>query len=156
MHLVGKLGLLGFSTPLCNWLLDFLTERPQSATNHVVKFADDATVVGDLAYREEVEQLIQPSHAPLLINNTAVEVVSSTKFLGVHITDDLTWSVNTASLVKRAQQRLHFLMWMKRAHLPPPILSLRSTGVLLESILTKLHLCLCGAEDALLLTGGGL
>ncbi|KAI3362499.1 hypothetical protein L3Q82_012792 [Scortum barcoo] len=147
-HLVGKLGLLGFSTPLCNWLLDFLTERPQSvrvgkntssvitlstgspqgcvlspllftlmthdcvprsATNHIVKFADDTTVVGlirddnDLAYREEVEQLvrwcegnnlilnvdktkeiivdfrkIQPSHAPLLINNSAVEVVSST------------------------------------------------------------------------------
>ncbi|KAI3364741.1 hypothetical protein L3Q82_000897 [Scortum barcoo] len=53
-HLVGKLGLLGFSTPLCNWL---------SATNHIVKFADDTTVVGlirddnDLAYREELEQL---------------------------------------------------------------------------------------------------
>ncbi|KAI3359068.1 hypothetical protein L3Q82_002570 [Scortum barcoo] len=29
-HLVGKLLLLGFSTPLCNWLLDFPTERPQS------------------------------------------------------------------------------------------------------------------------------
>ena len=30
-HLVEKLGPLGFSTPLCNWLLDFLTERPHSA-----------------------------------------------------------------------------------------------------------------------------
>ncbi|KAI3358831.1 hypothetical protein L3Q82_015229 [Scortum barcoo] len=60
---------------------------------------------------------IQPSHTPLLINNTAVEVVSSTKFLGK--TDDLTWSVNSASLVKRAQQRLYFLRRMKRAHLPP-------------------------------------
>lgn len=29
-HLVDKLGSLGFSTPLCNWLLDFLTERSQS------------------------------------------------------------------------------------------------------------------------------
>ncbi|KAI3364989.1 hypothetical protein L3Q82_001152 [Scortum barcoo] len=90
---------------------------------------DDTTVVGlirdgnDLAYREEVEQLvrwkIQPSHAPLLINNSAVEVVSSTKFLGVNTTDDLTWSVNSVSLVKRAQQHLHFLRRMKRAHLAP-------------------------------------
>ncbi|KAI3353892.1 hypothetical protein L3Q82_005099 [Scortum barcoo] len=113
-HLVGKLGLLGFSTPLCNWLLDFLTERPQSVrvsknTSSVITLSTGSPqgcmtqqVVGlirddnDLAYREEVEQLvrwcegnnlilnvdktkeiivdfrkIQPSHAPLLINNSA-------------------------------------------------------------------------------------
>jgi len=29
-RLVEKLGPLGFSTPLCNWVLDFLTDRPQS------------------------------------------------------------------------------------------------------------------------------
>ena len=29
-HLIDKLGPLGFSSLLCNWLLDFLTERPQS------------------------------------------------------------------------------------------------------------------------------
>ncbi|KAI3374115.1 hypothetical protein L3Q82_005930 [Scortum barcoo] len=156
-HLVGKLGLLAFSTPLCNWLLDFLTERPQSVrvsknTSSVITLSTGSpqgcvlspllfTLMthdcvprsatnhtggphqrDDLAYREEVEQLvrwcegnnlilnvdvktkeiivdfrkIQPSHAPLLINNSAVEVVSSTRFLGVHITDDLTWSVNSA------------------------------------------------------------
>ena len=119
----------------------------------------------DLACREEVEQLVgwctdnnnqilnvdktkeiivdfrnnQPSHTPLLINNTDVEVVSSIKFLGVHITDHLPWSVNTVSLVKRAQQCLHFLHRMRRAHLPPPILTTfyRST---IESILTS---CIC-------------
>lgn len=32
----------------------------------------------------------RPNHTPLLINNTAVEVVSRTKFLGVHITDSLS------------------------------------------------------------------
>uniref|UniRef100_A0A4W6DNS9 Reverse transcriptase domain-containing protein n=1 Tax=Lates calcarifer TaxID=8187 RepID=A0A4W6DNS9_LATCA len=216
-HLVDKLGPLGFSTPLRNWLIDFLTDRPQSvrvgqntssvitlstgspqgcvlspllftlmthdcfprhATNRIVKFADDTTVVGlirddnDLAYREEVEQLVdwckdnslilnvdktkelivdfrenQPSHAPLLINNKTVEVVSSTKFLGVHITDDLTWSVNTASLVKRAQQRMYFLRRMRRAHLPPPILTTfyRST---IESILTSCISVWCGGCSA--------
>lgn len=28
-HLVNKLGPLGLNTQLCNWILDFLTERPQ-------------------------------------------------------------------------------------------------------------------------------
>lgn len=158
-HLLNKLESLGFGTPLQNWLLDFLTERPQSvrvgqnisnvitlstgspqgcvlspllftlithdcvpksATNYIVKYADDTTVVGlikddnDLAYREEVELLAgwcsannlilnvdktkeiiidfrknRPRHAPLCINTKAVEVVSSVKFLGVHITDNL-------------------------------------------------------------------
>ena len=29
-HLIGKLSLLGLNTSLNNWILDFLTERPQS------------------------------------------------------------------------------------------------------------------------------
>ncbi|KAK1795791.1 hypothetical protein P4O66_008944, partial [Electrophorus voltai] len=29
-HLIGKLSLLGLNTSLCNWILDFLTGRPQS------------------------------------------------------------------------------------------------------------------------------
>lgn len=65
-----------------------------------------------------------------------MEVVNSTKFLRVHITDNLTWSVNTASLVRRAQQRPYILRRMRRAHLPPPILTTfyRSS---IESILTS-------------------
>ncbi|KAI3359088.1 hypothetical protein L3Q82_002585 [Scortum barcoo] len=152
---------------------------PRSATNHTVKFADDTTVVGlirddnDLAYREEVEQLvrwcegnnlilnvdktkeiivdfrkIQPSHAPLLINNSAVEVVSSSRFLWVHITDDLTWSVNSASLVKRAQQRLHFLRQMKREPTCPRPSSLRSNRSTVESILTSCISVWCGGSAA--------
>ncbi|KAK1799569.1 hypothetical protein P4O66_000371 [Electrophorus voltai] len=98
-HLIGKLSLLGLNTSLCNWILDFLTGRPQSvrigsstsntttlstgalqgsvlspllftllthdcaamhSSNHIIKFADDTTVVGlinkdhESAYREEV------------------------------------------------------------------------------------------------------
>lgn len=95
-----------------------------------MKFADDTTIIGlirdynDLAYREEVEQLVgwfrdnnlilnvdktkeiivdfrknQPRNVELLINNTTVEVVSSTEFLVMYSTDDLTWSTNIASLL---------------------------------------------------------
>jgi hypothetical protein len=57
-----------------------------------------------------------------LINRTAVERVSSLKFLDVHITEDLTWTNNT-TLVKRAQQRLYFLKRLKKFGMPPQVLS---------------------------------
>ena len=48
-------------------------------------------------------------HAPLCIHGEAVERVDSIKFLGIHISSDLSWSVNTSHLVRKAQQRLFFL-----------------------------------------------
>ncbi len=122
--------------------------------NHIIKFADNTTVVGlisnndEIPYRKEVAQLaewccannLSPNvgktkgilmdfrrnsvdHPPLTIDSLTVERVSSTKFLGVHITEDLTWTTNTMSLPKKAQQGLHFLRRLKRASLPPPILN---------------------------------
>ncbi|KAI3374303.1 hypothetical protein L3Q82_006143 [Scortum barcoo] len=62
-------------------------------------------------------------HAPLLIYGETVECVNNIKFLGIHITSDLTWSMNTAHLVKKAQQRLFFLRKLKRAGLSPQLLT---------------------------------
>ncbi|KAL0161079.1 hypothetical protein M9458_044804, partial [Cirrhinus mrigala] len=116
---------------------------------------------GETPYREEVAQLVEwcggnnlslsvsktkevvmdfrrnsVDHPPLSIDSSAVERVSSTKFLGVHITEDLTWTTNTMSLSKKAQQRLHFLRRLKRASLPPPILTTFYRGTI-ESVLTS-------------------
>ncbi len=138
------------------------------SSNHIIKFADDTTVVGlisnndEMHYREEVAQLAErcvannlslnvektkevvmdfrrrnsTDHPPLTIDSSTVERVSSTKFLGVHITEDLTWTTNTMSLSKKAQQRLHFLRRLKRASLPPPILTTFYRGTI-ESVLTS-------------------
>lgn len=54
-------------------------------------------------------------HSPLTINGAAVERVSSAKFLGVHISEDLSWNINTTSLAKKAQRRLYFLRKPRRA-----------------------------------------
>lgn len=54
---------------------------------------------------------------------TVVESVQNTKFLGVHIVDNLSWSLHTSSLVKMAQQHLHLLRQLERAHLSQPILT---------------------------------
>ncbi|KAI4888037.1 hypothetical protein NFI96_004468 [Prochilodus magdalenae] len=205
-HLIGKLNLLGLNTSLSNWILDFLTGRPQSvrigrntsstttlstgapqgcvlspllftlpthdcaamhSSNHIIKFVDDMTVVGlinkndESAYREEVQRLTdwcrtnnlslnvdktkdmvvdfrrtRRDHSPLHIDGSTVEIVKSTKFLGVHLAEDLTWSLNTSTITKKAQQRLYFLRRLRKAHLPPPILTTFYRGTI-ESILSS-------------------
>ncbi|KAI3367275.1 hypothetical protein L3Q82_008318 [Scortum barcoo] len=156
---------------MCNWLLDFLTSRPQhvrldnhcsstitintgvpqgcvmspflysllthdcrpaDSSNTIIKFADDTTVIGlikdsdEAAYREEVDRLAEwcdtnnlllntgktkelivdfrrnaDPHTPIHIKGMTVERVNSFKFLGVHISEDLTWTTGCSKLVKK-------------------------------------------------------
>ncbi|KAK3525630.1 hypothetical protein QTP70_001447 [Hemibagrus guttatus] len=65
-----------------------------------------------------------------------MEIVKSTKFLSVHLAEDLTWSLNTSSITKKAQQRLYFLPGLRKAHLPPLILTTFYRGTI-ESILSS-------------------
>ena len=137
------------------------------SNNHIVKFADDTTLVGlitkgdETQYRMEVDLLTtwcrdnnlllnvsktkeivvdfqrgHTQHLPLTIDGAAVERVSSTKFLGVHISEDLSWTTNTASLAKKAQRRLYFLRKLRRASAPPSIMTTFYRGTI-ESILTS-------------------
>ncbi len=53
-------------------------------------------------------------HTPITIDKTPVERVSSFKFLGVHITEDLTWSAHTDAVLKKAHQRLFFLRRLRK------------------------------------------
>ncbi len=216
-QLIHKLVQLGLNTSLCNWLLDFLTGRPQAVrvgtntsstitlntgapqgcvlspllftllthdctpshnSNRFIKFADDTTVVGLISnrdetnYRSEVSRLagwcsdnnlslnvektkeivvdfrrVHSLHAPLTINGATVERVSSTKFLGVHITEDLSWTNNTAALAKKAQQRLYFLRKLRRARAPAPIMCTFYRGTI-ECILTSCITVWYGACNA--------
>ncbi|KAK3534927.1 hypothetical protein QTP70_002012 [Hemibagrus guttatus] len=173
-HLIEKLSLLGLNTSLCNWILDFLTGRPQSirignsfsstttlstgapqgcvlspllftlltddcaamhSSNHIVKFADDTTVVG-LTSKNDESARAQSEHSSLFIDGSPVEIVKSTKFLGVHLVQNFTWSLNTTSITKKAQQRLYFLRKLRKAHLPPPILTMFYRGTI-ESVLSS-------------------
>ncbi|KAK3520802.1 hypothetical protein QTP70_032376, partial [Hemibagrus guttatus] len=123
-------------------------------SNHIIKFADDTTVVGliskndEPAYREEVRRLMawckannlslnidktkemavdfrraQSGHSLLFTDESSVETIKSTKFLGVHLGENLTCSIS-----KKAQQCLYFLRRLRKAHLPPPILTIFYRG----------------------------
>ncbi|KAK3557496.1 hypothetical protein QTP70_028311, partial [Hemibagrus guttatus] len=139
-HLIEKLSLLGLNTSFCNWILDFVTGRPQSvrignsfssittlstgapqgcvlspllftllthdcaamhSSNHILKFTDDTTVPGVepttcLLNVEKMKEMVvdfrraQSDHSPLNIDGSSVEIIKSTKFLGVHLAEDLT------------------------------------------------------------------
>ncbi len=57
--------------------------------------------------------------APLFcINNKEVERVNKINFLRLHITKNLTWTLNSSHLVKKAQQSLFFMGKLKKAKLP--------------------------------------
>lgn len=50
---------------------------------------------------------------PIHLGRAAVEVISSFKYLGVHISDNLTWNISTAILVKKAHRHLHVLRCLR-------------------------------------------
>ncbi|KAK3542793.1 hypothetical protein QTP70_003004 [Hemibagrus guttatus] len=77
-------------------------------------------------------------HFPIYINGSEVEHFSTFKFLGVHISEDLSWHLNTSTLVRKVQQRLYFLRrFLGRS---PKILS-NFYHCIIESILTSSIMC---------------
>ncbi|KAK3574575.1 hypothetical protein QTP86_010191 [Hemibagrus guttatus] len=50
------------------------------------------------------------------------------------LVENFTWSLNTSSISKKAQQHLNFLRRLRKAHLPPPILTMLYRGTI-ESVL---------------------
>ncbi len=51
----------------------------------------------------------QRPYTPRMISGTPVERVSSFKYLGVNISEDLTWTTHIQTQVKKARQRLYHL-----------------------------------------------
>uniref|UniRef100_A0A3P8WVL5 Peptidase M12B domain-containing protein n=1 Tax=Cynoglossus semilaevis TaxID=244447 RepID=A0A3P8WVL5_CYNSE len=137
------------------------------ASNSLIKFADDTTIVGlisnnnETPYRKEVQALAawcsdnhlnlntkktkeiiidfrktgSTPHSGLSINGEEVEQVRNFKFLGLHISEDLSWTVNTKNIIKKAQQRLFFLRTLRKNKLPRPLLK-NFYHCTIESVLT--------------------
>ncbi len=212
-----QIGPAGLNTSLCNWLLDFLTGRPQAVrvgintsstitlntgppkdvcwapssslcwptTAHrhtTLTFSSSLrmTRLWWVSLATEMRQTtgarwaawlggagtnnlslnvektweivvdfrkVHTQHAPLTINGATVERASSTKFLGVHITEDLSWTNTLAALAKKAQQRLYCLRKLRRARAPAPIMCTFYRGTI-ESILTSCITVWYGAWNA--------
>ncbi len=78
----------------------------------------------------------QRPYTPLMISGTPVERVSSFKYLGVNISEDLTWTTHIQTQVKKARQRLYHLRQLRKFRVSPAILKTFYSGVI-ESVLTQ-------------------
>ncbi|KAK1792162.1 hypothetical protein P4O66_012056, partial [Electrophorus voltai] len=74
-------------------------------------------------------------YQPVRISGTMVERVDSFRYLGVHISQDLSWSRHTNSLAKKARQHLYHLRHLRDFRLPSKVLRNFYTCTI-ESILT--------------------
>ncbi len=77
----------------------------------------------------------QRPYTPLMISGTPVERVSSFKYLGVNISEDLTWTTHIQTQVKKARQRLYHLRQLRKFRVSPAILKTFYSGAI-ESVLT--------------------
>ncbi len=64
-----------------------------------------------------------------------MERVSSFKYLGVNISEDLTWTTHIQTQVKKARQRLYHLRQLRKFRVSPAILKTFYSGAI-ESVLT--------------------
>ncbi len=70
----------------------------------------------------------QQPYTPLMISGTPVERVSSFKYLGVNISEDLTWTAHIQTQVKKARQRLYHLRQLRKFGVSPAILKTFYSG----------------------------
>ena len=145
-----------------------------SPNNLMVKFADDAALVGliqenEHSYRENIDSFVtwcehnflmlnvrktkelvinfrtnQGSFSPVCINGDSVEIVNDYKYLGTIFDSKLNWNANTDAVYKKCQQRLHFLRKLRSFNVNERVLSL-FYHCFVESVLTFSFQCWYGS-----------
>ncbi|KAK1788770.1 hypothetical protein P4O66_002580 [Electrophorus voltai] len=160
--LTTKLGDLGLHTSLCDWISNFLTDRPQSvrvgncasSTLTLSTGAPQDCVLSPLLYSLYTYDCTATSSS-----NTIVKFADDTVVVGLisdnderayleeikHLENwcqennlllnDLSWSRHTSSLAKKARQRLYHLRRLRDFRLPSKVLRNFYTCTV-ESILT--------------------
>ena len=124
-------------------ILGLITDNDESAYRDEVKLLTSWCQENNLTLNvSKTKEMIvdfrrqrRVQHSPIYINDAEVERVSSFKFLGVHITEDLSWTLHADTVVKKARQRLYFLRKLKKFGSNTKILT-NFYRCIIESVLT--------------------
>ena len=103
-----------------------------STNNLILNVSKTKEIVVDYRHNKLVKD---PLIIQGIIQGKEVEHVESFKLLGTHLTRDLTWSINTKFIAKKARQRLYFLRKLKSYGVNRTIL-INFYKAIIESILT--------------------
>lgn len=103
----------------------------------IVKWCADSNLILNTAktkemiidFRKNVNEKL-----PIMINGEAIEQVEEFKFLGTILSSDLSWHVNSNSVLKKSRQRLYFLRKLKQFGVSREIL-IQFYGAIIQSIL---------------------
>ncbi|KAK3511606.1 hypothetical protein QTP70_011542 [Hemibagrus guttatus] len=132
-------------SPLLYSLYTYDCVATTNSTTIIIKFPDDTVVVGLISDNNEeirnlenwcqrnnlllnvskTKELIvdfstkqERNYQTPVINESPVERVDSFRYLGVHITQDLSWSCHIDTMVKKARQHLYHLRRLRDFRLP--------------------------------------
>ena len=84
----------------------------------ILVYGEENNLILNVAKTREVKADFRRRPAPLqplTIQGPEVERVDSNRFLGPQVMSDLSWSLNTAAPVKKAQQRLYFIRLLRKS-----------------------------------------
>ncbi len=91
----------------------------------------------------EYRKLQRDGNVPIHFNGEIVEIVKSYKFLGIHISEDFSWSLHSETIVRTACQHLYLLRRLKRFGISSNIMS-NFCRCSIENILTGCIPVWCG------------
>ncbi len=142
-------------------VLGFINNNDETAyrneVQHLVLWCDNNSLVLNIKKAKEIivdiRKTGQYKHSPLSIGNEMMERVTDLTFLGVIVSEDLSWSTNTASVVGKAQQRLYYLRKLKSAKIPKQLMvnfyNCAISGVLSYGFLVWFSSCTKAEQQAL-------
>ncbi|KAI5630253.1 hypothetical protein C0J50_10328 [Silurus asotus] len=106
---------------VCRMVLEAKKKRRRVRTERRIRWWKLKEEESSVRFREEVRQTLGGGKEVLDDWATTAGVMREE---ARKVLDNLTWSLNTSSITKIAQQRLYFLKRLRKAHLSPPILTI--------------------------------
>ena len=106
-------------TTLSEKVLKGQQRRAQEAVYHVSNWSAENFFQLDLEKTKEltISFCHSPEHFdPVTADGTQIQATTSSKLLGLIITNTLTWNDHIDSLIRKAAKKIYFLVQLKRAH----------------------------------------